>query len=820
MGTLVRDVRYALVTMRRNPWFTSAALATLALGIGATTLIFTVVYGLLIRPLPFPDSDRLVRLWEEHPGGTAIAGQRWLSNRTYEAWTASSTSIEQIGAYRSGEFTVHFGDQTQRMVGSDVSPVVFTLLGATPTLGRFFTSDDLDARIVVVISDRLWRERFGGSPDVLGQRLIVGEDAYTIIGVMRPGWRFPDRSVQFWTPYVIPTLAAEPVRTAVFTAIGRLKAGVSLAQAEAEGTSAARSMPRPMSTNLTFGKGGAVVVHAAPFADDLAAPVRPAAIVMAAAVGCLLLMACANVANLLLSRGVARERELAVRFAIGGTGRRIARQLLTESLVLSIVGGALGVLLAWWLLQLLPVVAPARLPRVDEMQLDWRVLLFAIAATLVCALTAGLAPALRGSRMDLAQAFRGGDGSSGSGFRSRSARGARDLLLVAESAIAVMLLVGAVLLARSFVQLTLVDAGYNPERVLVAQVQLPRQSPPERATQVMDQLLPRLRATPGVVAAGAGTMMPMYSMTAMTTFAISGTFGAPDAQIARARTYVVTSGYAEALGLTLKAGRLFSEGDVQAAARPMIVNEEFARQYLQNQPAIVGFAFGDPSKTDLGTRTEIVGLVANVLKDGNDSPPQPEVFIQSGWPAHAPYQRIVQYINLVVRTTGAPAAMAPVVRTLVRDADAAAIIDRVEPLAPMVAASMAQPRFAARTIGAFALVALLLAAVGLFGVLSYTVAERRRELGIRAAVGAHRGQLIALVMREGLLVTAIGIGVGLLGAAALTRFMQSVLFGVTPLDPWSFAAGPLLLIPIAALACLGPALRAASADPATVLRSS
>jgi putative ABC transport system permease protein len=818
MSTLLRDVRYGLVTMRRSPWFTCAALSTLALGIGATTLIFTVVYGLLIRPLPYPDSDQLVRIWEEHPGGTTLAGNRWLSNRTVEGW-ASPGTIEGVGAYSTSDYTVRIGEEPERLMGARASPAAFALLRAVPAIGRLLTDEDVETPTTLVISDQLWRERFNRSPDVLGKRIKVDEDWFTIVGVTPPDWRFPERRTRFWTPYVVPTSAAVPTRVVNFTAFARLKPGASLAQVEAEGTSAARSVSRPMA-DFFFGKGGPVVVHARPLADDFAAPARPAVLVLAAAVGCLLLMACANVANLLLSRGLARERELAVRFAIGGSTWRIVRQLLTESVVLSCLGGALGVLLASWLLALLPAIAPTRLPRVDDMRLDWRVLLFALGATLVCAIVAGLAPAIRGARIDLAHTFRGGDGSSRSGIRGRTGRHTRDVLLIAESAIAVMLLVAAGLLARSFMQLTMVDPGYTADGVLVAQIRLSPGGTPERYQQTLDALLTEMRALPGVRTAGASNMAPLTGMTAMSTFTISGTPGAPDATTARARTYVVTPDFAQTVGIRLRDGRLFTHDDVRAPMRPLIVNEAFVRQYLADGSPVIGRVFGDMYTGESGTHSEIIGVVGNTLKDGNDASPEPEIFRPIGWPAHAPRERLGQFINLVARTSGDPSSMIAAVRNLLRETDREMLIDRLEPLSTSVYASMAQPRFAARTIGAFALVALLLAAVGLFGVLSYTVAERRRELGIRAAMGAHRGSLLGLVMREGLTVTAIGVGVGLLGAAALTRFMQSALFGVTPLDPLSFAIGPLLLIPIAAIACLGPALRAASADPATVLRAS
>jgi putative ABC transport system permease protein len=810
MDTTIQDVRFAIVTIRRTPGFAATALVTLALGIGSTTALFSVVNPLLLRPLPYPDSDRLVRLWEEHPGGRSPAGNRWLSNRTYEAWTDGARTLEAVGAHATYDFTVLFGSEPARLTGSELSPVVFDLLRARPALGRLFLPGE-GAQRVVVLSDRLWRERFGADAAAVGRTLTIEGRPHDIVGVARPELHFPDRRVLFWIPSAIPSVAAQPERTAAFTAIGRLEPGVTPAQAEAEGTARARTMPRPLSADLFFGKGGPVVVHARPLADDMTALVRPALIVLAASVALVLLIACANVANLLLSRGLAREREIAIRAAIGASWSRLVRQLLTESALLATAGGALGLLLAWILVRLVPLAAPERLPRLEEVRLDASVVVFAVAISMFAALASGLAPALRAARLELCDAFRGGEGGH-AGTRGPRARRLGDALLVAEAAFAVMLAVGAALLAHSFVRLVRVDPGYTASRVLTARVLLPRDAPPERTGQLIDAALARLRAMPGVDSAGAGNMMPLVLRTAISAFRLPGAGSDGRPASGRAVTYVVTPGYAETLGLRLKAGRFFTDADVSSATRAMIVNEEFVRQYL---PAgAVGARIEDMFLSDAGTITEVVGVVANVLKDGNDTAPQPELYFAHG----SDTRRIIGFANLVVRTTGDPGSLAAPLRALVREIDRGAVVDRIDPLTRLVWDSVEEPRFAAVVLSSFAGLALTLASIGLYGVLSYSVAQRRRELGLRAALGAGSSRLVALVLREGLSVTAAGAALGTLGAVIGSRYMAGVLFGIAPLDPAAFTIAPALLVLVALAACLPPALRAASADPSMALR--
>jgi putative ABC transport system permease protein len=810
---LIQDLRYAIVTMRRNAGFAAAAVITLALGIGATTAVFSIVYGVLLRPLPYPAGDRLVRLWEEHPGGVSPAGNRWLSNHTYFAWVDHPGTLDGIGAYATYPYTVTFGSEAIRLMGAAVSPSVFALLDATPGSGRFFTHDEGEpgATRVVVLSDRLWRDRYGADQAILGRQLTIDEQPHTIVGVARPDLRFPDDRVLFWVPNVIPRVTADATRP--FTALGRLRSGVTPAQAAAEGTMIARSVARPaISTELFFGKGGPVVARARPLADDMTAPIRPALLVMTGAVTLILLMACANVANLCLSRGIARQRELAIRAAIGGSRRRLVRQLFTESMALSAVGGVAGVLVAAALMRTMPLLAPARFPRLDDVGIDAGMMVIAVVSSVFTAVASGLAPAIRGSRVDLTAAMRdGGDAGTG-GFRGPHARRWRQSVLVLEAAFAVILLVGAGLLARSFVRLLNVDAGYRPDHVLTATVQVPRSAPPERMSALIDRLLIRLRTSPGVTAAGAGNMMPLVRLTAITTFPVPAVPGGIPA-MTRSATYIVTPGYAEALGLRLRDGRFFTDADTRPGTQKMLVNEEFVRQYLAG--SAVGRRFTNLSGDDTNTTTEIVGIVGNVLKDGNDREPQPEIYF-----VHAsPGRRIEFSVNILVRTSGDPAALAPLLTRMVRESDRTAVVEQVAPLSRLLARSVDQPRFSMMVLGTFAILALALAAVGLYGVVSYSVAQRRRELGIRAAIGAGRFDLVRLVLGEGLGVTVVGVGIGLLLSTWLTQFMRTILFGVTPLDGLTFAAAPLVLIAAATLACARPAFRAASTDPALALRA-
>jgi putative ABC transport system permease protein len=591
-------------------------------------------------------------------------------------------------------------------------------------------------------------------------------------------------------------------------ALARLKPGVTTAQAAAEGTSAARSITRPMAADLLFGKGGPVEVHVRRLAEEMTGSVRPALVALAVAATFVMLIACANVASLFLARGVSREGELSVRAALGAGRGRLVRQLLTESLALSLAGGVLGLAVAWLLTYAFPAFAPESFPRIDEVRIDWRVLGFALAISLAAGAIAGILPALRGARSGPANSLRaGGDRLASHGERIRA------LLLASEAALAVLLTIGAALVARSFTTLVSVDPGYDTRNVLAARVYLSGPNAIEIPGPFVESLVDRLRAAPGVVAVGVGNMAPLGDASFVSGFKVPplGPSGQP--VVARALQYIVTPGYAEALGLRLREGRFFRPLDGKAGPEAMIVNESFARTYFNDGRPVVGRRYKDILGSD-DSITEVIGVVADVLKDGLDQEPQPEIYL-----AMSGQHGIRRVVNVIARTTGDPAAFVPTLREIVRQVDRQAAIGETAPLADQVAASVSEPRLGTTVLAAFAGLALALAASGLYGVLSYSVSQRRREIGIRAALGASRGSLLSMVIRRGLGVTAVGAAAGLVAAAGATRLMEHLLFGVRPLDAGSFIAGPLLLLLVALLSTALPARRAARVDPAETLRS-
>jgi len=807
MTTILQDLRHALRLMSRAPGFTIAALVTLALAIGVNTAVFSAVYGVLLRPLPYADADRIVRLSELHPGGAAIVSDARLSNLTFDAWRENARTIEAAAAYSSQSYTLGGVVEPVRLEGAPVSPSLFGLLGVTPAAGRFFRDDDAvrGAARVVVLSHALWQSRFGGDPSAIGQTMLLDSDVHEIVGVAPAWFYFPDRDAQLWTPYVLPSGGQGSI--SVMYVVARLKPGVSVEQAAAEGTSAARSVKRPMAAELMFGKGGPVEVRVRRLVDQITRGIRPAMLVLTAAVGLVLLIACANVANLLLARGVARSRELAVRAAIGAGRGRLARQLLTESVALSLFGGALGVFLAWGLMKALPAWAPAELPRLDDVRLDVRVLAFAVIVSVVAGALAGVLPAVRAARTQLTSALRSNDQrSAGGGERVRS------LLLASEAAVSVLLLIGAALLVRSFVALVNVNPGYDATNVLTGRVYLSGSAAtPERRQQIVEALIDRIRSSPGVVAAGAGSMAPLNASTAISGFEFRPSAGS-DPVVARALYYVVTPGYAEALGLRKIEGRLLEPPDSTSAIQAMVVNEAFVKSYMNDGLPVAGRRYPG-LLSDKGLTTEVVGVVGSVLKDGLDREARPEMYL-----AHSKTRGITREINLLIRTHGDPAAFVPTLRAIVRDVEPTAALGEAGTLASRVSASVAQPRFATAILAAFAALAMALAATGLYGVLSYSVTQRRREIGIRTALGATRANVIGLVVRQGLRSTVGGLVLGLVLSAFVTRLLQPLLFGITPLDLPSFALTPLLLLVVALVACLVPARRAAATDPAVTLR--
>ncbi|MGE3273583.1 MAG: ABC transporter permease [Vicinamibacterales bacterium] len=820
MEALLQDLRHTVRVMAGQKAFTVAVLLTLALGIGATTAIFSVVHGVLLRPLPYPAADRLVRLGEHRPGMPPIP-DLILLNYTYYAWQEEPRTLDGLGAWGNRSFTLVGGQAPERVRGATVTPGLFEMLGVSPQVGRFMTAADAaeGAAPVVVLSYRFWQERFGADPAAVGQVLRMDDRAVTVIGVARPDFYFPDREARLWTPFrpAPPSSNPNEVRVEAMAALGRLAPGATPQQVAAEGQAAMANAGLPPA--LGRGPGGPggpetaappMTMQVEPLVDALTARVRPALLLLAGGVAFVLLIGCANVANLFLSRSVSRERELAVRAAMGAGRRRLLAQLIVESLGVALTGGALGLALGWALTRVLPSFAPADFPRLEDVRVDGTVLLFALVASVAAGLLSGVMPAIKASRVDLVPALREGSGASAGSRLARLRAG----LLVLESALAVMLLVGAALLARSFVSLVNVDPGYDPDNVLTATVYLPSagHGPAPESAAFAREVLERLRALPGVEAAGASNMTPLGGAMMVQAAELPGPPG-PDGQpvIARAVAYTVTPGYAEALGLRVREGRVFADADLASGIQPLMINDAFAAAYLADGRPIVGRrleGFLAP-----GVTSEIVCVVGDVRLRGLDAETQPEMYTLAG-PA-APFRGPV---SLVIKTAGDPRTVVPALREATAKVNAAAAVDAVLPLAARVSASVSQPRFAATLLAAFAALALVLAAVGLYGVMSYTVTRRQREIGVRSALGATRGDLVRLVMGQGLAVTVAGLLLGMAGAAALTRLLGNLLFGVTPLDPVAFVAAPVLLLSVAAAACLVPARRAAAVDPVDALR--
>ncbi len=814
MRGIMHDVRYALRGLCRTPSFTLFAILTLALGIGGTAAMFSVVYGVVLRPLPYPDQDRLVGLWEVHPGANAPLKNDLLSLPTYRTWTQKATTLDAIGAYTVREHVLAHQALIERVPGAVVTPSLFQVLQVSPLRGRLFVTSDAAAGAppVTVITDSLWRERFSADPAVIGRTLALDDIEYVIVGIASSEFGFPNRNIKVYTPLNVP--AADPRGRAIgiLTAIGRLKPQVSLTRAEAEGTAIARAVDRPFA-DLVYGEGEAVQVRVQPLVDQQTRSVRSALIVLSVGVTLLLLVACANFANLLLSRGSGRIREFAIRTSLGAGRAQLLRQLFTESVVLSAIGGLMGLFVGWVVVAALPVLAPTTFPRVDQIRVDLWSLSAVVFTAFACGVLASVWPVVRTVRDPAGAAqvagLRGGIVSGGHMGRT---------LVVVESALAVVLLVGATLLGRSFVALLQVDAGYQPAGVLTADVSVVAGSDRQRRmAQLGGTLVERLKAAPGIQAVGLGSMAPFGSVLNSAGFALPGIV-TPSGQpvIARAFQTVVTPGYAEALGLRLKEGRLFVATDTLSPPIAMIVNETFARTYLADGKRIAGRLFRGMFPKMLGRNdavVTIVGVVQDVLPDRLDGRPQPQIYLPMGVGFS-----IGSGATLVVKAVGHPTLLASAVRSAVQEIEPGAVLARVGPLTAKRAESASEPRFATFILGVFAALSLALAMTGLYGVLSYNVAQRTREMGVRGALGATKADLHYLVLRQGLVMTGAGIAIGIGVAMLATRGMVNLLFGVRPLDPVAFALPPLLLILVAIAACLIPARRAARVDPLVALR--
>lgn len=821
---LAQDLTYGLRLLRRQPGFALVAILTMALGIGATTTLFSITYGVLLKPLPWPDADRLVRVTESRLGHEPrVRGT--ITNATYISWHAQPSTIEEIGGWITVPTTASIGGgDAMRLRTASITPSLLAVLKARPLRGRLFVEDDgrpggsFAAADVIILSYGLWQEQFGGRDTAIGRVMQVGGKSLTVVGIMPPDFVFPDLETRAWTPFAVSSVMGEQGvrRVSIFLALARLRPGVSPAQAAAEGTSRARSAPDPgLAAVAMFGGNGPAVINAVPAIDMMTAEVRPALMVLLAAVTLLLVTATANVASLQLARATTRRREIAIRAAIGAGAARLARQLVVESALIGAAGGVAGVALTLALHRALPSILPAGFPRLDAVTVDAGVMLFAVLLSIAASVACGLLPALFARRLNVAESLAdGGSAPLGGGTRSPTVR-ARTVIMAAQVAIACVLLVGASLLARSFVALLHVDRGYNPRNLLTARIPLPAGFSMERRTELLDTLVARLRAMPGVSDAAFGNALPLLSAGGFRAFTMRPPAN-PSVEVdVNATQHVVSPGYFAALGLRLRAGRVLADADTMTSPTVIVVNQSFAAKYLGARAvgAVVpnlGMCRGD------NDRWEVVGVVDDMRQGAVDDPPQPELFM--------PYRQVgcaaaVPDPILVVRTTGDPEPYTATLRGLLRELAPALALDSVMTMEERVMTNLAKPRLYAVVLAGFGAFALAIAGVGMFGVLSYSVAQRSREIGVRTALGARPADIVALVVRQVAVIWAGGIAAGLWLAFAVSRSLTTVLYGVNPHDLASFIVVPAILAIVTAIACVVPARRAARVDPLTALRA-
>jgi predicted permease len=798
LETPARDLAYAARMLRRNPGFAATVVLTLGLGIGATTAIFTVVNAVLLRPLPYPDSDRLVHIAMSFgdPGDHIFS-----YTQDYAAWKSHSRTLSQMAGYMTFQANFTGGGEAERITGGYATRSLFPLLGVQPAMGRTFLpeEDRPGGPAVAILSHAFWKRRFGGDPSVIGKALTLDASTYTVIGVLPATFLIPDRaesSYDLWVPFAMSD--SGKAKQILLQVIGRLKPGV--------GINAVRSDLEPLMQQ--FRRKRTVVVSE--WHERIAGGARRSLLIFLCAVSFVLLIACVNVANLLLSRAAARDKEMAVRRALGAGKGRILRQLLTESTLLGLLGGIVGLALAFWGKNLLLALISRNLPALAPIRLDYRVLVFSLVLGLLTGVAFGLAPALQASKVQLnellKEAGRGAaDGHSGNRLRN--------LLVVFEVALAMVLLCGAGLLFKSFLRMRGIDPGFRSDRILTLNVNLtPSQYPkPLERTAFFQQAIGRIAVLPGVEAVGAGTSLPLggYSMS------VSGLTieGKPDADD-RVSLVTVSPDYLRTLSIPLVQGRYFSDSDREGAPSVVVLNESFARRFFPGENCL-GRRIQNPGrKTDWMT---IVGVVRDI-RPWPEEAAAPEMYLSYLQAEQVHMRTMASNMYLAIRTAGEPMSMAAAVRSQL------ALIDKSQPpfdvktLDERRAGSLAPRRVNMLLVVAFAALALILGSIGIYGVVSYSVGRRTHEIGIRMALGAHQGQILGMVLRNGLGLIAAGVGIGLAASAGLTRLISSELWGVSATDPWTFAAVVSVLAASGSAACLLPAWRAARVDPTRALR--
>ena len=812
METLLQDLRFAVRMQLRTPGFLLVVVLTLGLGIGATAAIFTVVNSVVLRPLPYPQPERVVEVYEQN----LARGWEWfsVSPTNYADWRDQNEVFEHIAAfssYRKIGFNLTGDGRPERVVSAGVTPGFFPIFGLQPLLGRTFsTEEDVPGNDhVVVLTFGLWQRRFGGDPQIVGRSIELDGVAYQVVGVMPKALRYPDK-VDLWVPLALTPEEWQSRTVRSLQVRARLKPGVSLAQAQAQMSAIASRLERDYpASNTGFG----VILY--PMHDRVVGGVRPLLFLLLGGVLFVLLIACANVANLLLARGAVRQRELGLRLALGASHGRLGRQLITESLLLGLLGGALGLLLAVSGVRLLVAAAPAFMPRLEEIRVDGSVLLFTLVVSLVTGVLFGLAPAWQVKRTNLAEVV-GEGGRSGTGGRSRALL--RQLLVITEVALALALLICAGLMGRSFLRLQQVDPGFRPGSVLTMELPLPTTKYATQPQQLAfyRELLERVDHLPGVSSAAVINRLPLTSVAFMWDFFKEGSPPKSLDEVLATEYRTITPKYFDVMGIPLLEGRAFTEQDREDSPGVVIINEQMRRQFWGDGPVLgqriqLGTLIAE-QYANLPLMAEVVGVVGNVHQFQLSVPATPQVYMPA---SQYPFESVF----LVARTAGKPEASTPLVLSEIQNIDPQVPVYDVRPMERRVADSVSGPRLAMTLFGVFSAVALFLAAVGIYGVMSYSVNQRVQEIGIRVALGADSRRILGLVVGQAMRLVLLGLAAGLVLGLGLSFLMRSLLFGISGQDPLTFVVTACALALVGALASAWPARRASRVDPMIALRS-
>jgi predicted permease len=825
MSGAMADAIYGLRLLRSKPGYAAVTILTIALGVGAVTTLFSVAYGVLLRPLPWGRTERLVRLTETRGGKQGrIPGT--MMNGSYLAWADSPQTLDAIGYFgNDNQGTLTGAGEAMRIAYSRTTPSTIQLLGVNPVVGRIFDAPEAAARndrsTVALIAYALWEQRFGKRDDVVGQPLVLDGVQHTIVGVMPRTFRFPSAETRVWIAWKVPPVDS-PGGTktgTIMRAIGRLKDGVTAEQASAEGTARAIAAPDagPVAMAL-FGAKDPIQIIVEDAMQAAAADVRPAIVILLVASLLLFVTAIANVANMQLARATARHRELTIRAALGAGTGRLARQLLIENAIVGVLGSGAGLALTAALVSALPSLLPAGFPRADAIEIDSRVLLFTLALSAITTIVCGALPLMHVRRLELARSLADGSAASSGAGRGRIPI-VRALIVASQVAVTCVLVVGGVLLARSLNAQIDADRGYEPANLLTATIPFPISYSVERREQTSNRVLERLRQRPGIMHAAVSTGLPLGSAGGFSVFQFPSPLrGGAEVDVETYRR-VVTPDYFDALGIRLRAGRALNDGDNANAPRAVVVNRTFVAKYLENIPIerAIGLSLGTNAVRTTNGKFEafIVGVVDDMKQDRPDEPPQAEIYVSF---AQLPGVNHGGQAFVVARTSDDPLAYVEPLRTAIREEDPTLALDAVMTMDQRVGNSLSRPRLYAVLFVGFAAFALVIAGAGLFGVLSQSVSQRSRELAVRTALGAGRGAVIGVALKQMAIAVIVGLIIGMVASATLSNNLSPFIYGVSTRDWISFGVAPVVLLIVGAIACIVPARRVANTDPVQVLR--